>query len=145
MKNLAESLRTVIDGYSECLGKAAGEEDRSLDEAGDDVPIGFVAKKFTTSVKRIYKSGSQLCFDLGKSKVYDEYLKDYLGAICPSDPEALVDIFRKSGYTDPEIKLVLDEFWMSKDFQYIDLPKPVKIVSTVFKSKPISMRKGWTP
>ncbi len=144
MKNLAESLRTVIE-CTECHNE---KEDIEIDfteaKSNENAPPGFAVKKATSKVKVIDRNGTDLCFVID-GKVYDQYLQDYISSICPSDPEDIVSIFRKSGYTDDEIKNVFDEFWRAKNYQAIPLKKPVKVTFTVFVRKSLSMPKNWTP
>ena len=98
-------------------------------------PPGFVAKRAKTICKKVSrKLGDSTDFYV-TGKIHDDYLKDEISSInFGFDTESEINVFRKSGYSDEEIKGVYAELKQAKG-KTVDLPKPISLTFTVFKRK----------
>ena len=102
----------------------------------EQCPAGYKTARKRVTITRVYRDGSyNICFDLSKAKVYDNYLRDYLGSVCFSeDPMKAINALLRQGYSESQIKKVFDS--MSRDpYRPTTLPKPIKYTVTACKTR----------
>lgn len=110
-----------------------------IEESGtDSPPPGYEIEKHTVVVSKAinnHAGGSDFEFELNRKRnLYDDYLKDYLGSIGVEADEAF-KAMRKAGYSDDEIKELMDEINSVRKLDTVKLKKPIKIVVPLFKTK----------
>ena len=83
-----------------------------IEEASYEPPAGFETKKAKITVKRIQKSYNGVEFLIDGLKVYDDYMKDYIGSV---QPEFMSDPLLKAKYSDKQIDAIRDKMWNVRD------------------------------
>jgi hypothetical protein len=120
-KNLSESKKQEITKRKE--GK------RRVEAGFEEVNVPVTINK----IKYDLHDGIEFIIEGINPDLYDEQMKDYIGAVVLQD-EPAIEAFRKAGYTDEEISSLFDEARSTRrdvtygqSYDEVDLPKPVTI------------------
>jgi len=99
-------------------------------EADNPIPRGFREESKDVMVEKMYSGAvGDYNFDIPtKEEVYDDYLKDWIGAI-GQDVEGTIDVLKDNKYSEREIRDILEDLNIHGE---VRLPRPVKLEAEYF-------------